>query len=105
MRLSRRMFASLAVAAIVQLASSTVAHAHGTAHHLMGTAKTVAVDHLEVATPAGKVVDVRVTDATKFLKDDKPAKPSDLKPGDRVVIDLSGEGEPAVATEVNFAGK
>ena len=76
--------------------------AHGTDKHVMGTTIEVAADHLKVRATDGHEVRVAVGPHTKFLKDRSPATAADLKSGSRVVVELEGKGEHAVAAEVHF---
>ena len=79
------------------------AFAHGTDKNVMGTATEVTADHLKVRTTDGHEVRVPVGPETKFLKDHSPATAAELKNGSRVVVELEGTGEHAVAAEVHFS--
>jgi hypothetical protein len=89
--------------AIFLLTFSSLALAHGTDKNIMGTATEVAADHLIVRATDGHEVRVSVNPETKFLKDHSPAAAADLRNGSRVVVELSGSGEKAVAAEVHFS--
>ena len=79
------------------------ASAHGTDKNVMGTTTEVAADHLKVRTTDGHEVRVPVGPETRFLKDHSPATAAELKNGSRVVVELEGTGERAVAAEVHFS--
>lgn len=87
------------------LASFLVApalYAHGGHDHVTGTVTAVTETRLDVKTPEGKAVTIRLTGETKYEKDKKSATLKDLKPGVRVVVDADKDKEALVAKEVKI---
>jgi hypothetical protein len=56
------------------------------ATHLMGTVTAIKPDTVTIKMQDGKSEMVMLEKTTKFMKDDKPAKSTDLKVGDSVMI-------------------
>ena len=94
---------------------SAAALAHGNKVHVRGTIEKVGADSLEVKTPDGKSLEIKLTASTVYLlhvaekpgkpaevNADKPAKPSDLAAGDLVVIHATPKGNTLEADEVKF---
>src|SRR5262245_25056386 len=86
------------------LISNAAVLAHGGKTHVMGTVTTLDVNHVEVKTKEGKVVSILLTRDTKYYRGDAAAVLSDLKVGDRVVIDVTGKRDKMTASEIRFAG-
>lgn len=95
---------------------SLAALAHGNKVHVRGTIEKVNADSLQVKTPDGKSVEVKLTASTVYLlhvtektvkpssaNTDKPAKVGDLAAGDLVVIHATPKGEALEADEVKFS--
>lgn len=80
----------------------STAWAHGTGQHVLGTVTAVRNGHLEVKTPKGETISVELTDETRYRQKGDLAK-SQPQVGDRVVIDITKNGESLVAIEVQFA--
>jgi hypothetical protein len=57
--------------------------------HLMGTVTAVKPDTVTIKMQDGKTEMVMLEKTTKFMKDDKPAKSTDLKVGDSVMINAT----------------
>ena len=76
--------------------------AHG--DPIMGTVTAVAPDTVTIKDKDNKPVVIMVEKTTKFLMNDKPAKKTDLKVGDRVVIDaeMNAKMKMYVAEEINI---
>jgi hypothetical protein len=70
--------------ATLALISSGMLLAHGGKVHVLGTVTAVDANHVEVKTQNGKVTSIR------------------LKVGDRVVVDVTGEGAKLTATDVRI---
>jgi hypothetical protein len=69
----------------------------------MGTATVVEADHLGVKTKEGKEITVLLTPKTQF-KRSGPSGPSlNLQVGDRVVVEVTGNGKELTAIEVRFS--
>ncbi len=95
----RKSFPSLALA----IALSSTALAHGTSPHLMGTAESVAGEHLVVKDSKGGSHDVLLGPKTRYRSEKgDAAKASDLKAGDRVVVHFGDKGAQAPAAEIRF---
>jgi hypothetical protein len=90
--------------------------AHGTKVHVRGTVEKINADSLQVKTPDGKTVEVKLVASTVYLlhvtekqakpsdaSTDKPAKVADLAVGDLVVIHAAPKGRMLEAEEVKFS--
>jgi hypothetical protein len=90
--------------------------AHGTKVHVRGTVEKINADSLQVKTPDGKTVEVKLVASTVYLlhvtekqakpsdaSTDKPAKVADLAVGDLVVIHATVKGSMLEAEEVKFS--
>lgn len=84
------------------LANVQTAFAHGGAEHVMGTVSKVSAQSVTVDTTDKKVVEVGLTAKTKFTRDNKKAAASDMKVGDRVMIEAKEVNEKLVADEVKL---
>lgn len=84
------------------LLTSSAAHAHGGHHHLMGTVTAVQPSKLELKTRDGKAVSVELTDKTIYKKGKEAAKASDVRVGERIMIDTDAAKESPVAVEVKL---
>ena len=90
------------VMALFLLLASSVASAHNGVEHVMGTVTKVSAEAVTVETTAKKVVDVMLNSKTKYTRNDKPAAASDLKVGDRVMINAKEVNEKLVADTVKL---
>jgi hypothetical protein len=77
--------------------------AHGNDQHVLGTVTAIDATHIEIKTPKGASVTVKVTDQTRFTA--KAVKRPNGQPevGDRVVIDVTRDGSVMTATEVQYS--
>jgi hypothetical protein len=95
---------------------SSTSFAHGNKVHVRGTIEKVSADSLQLKTPDGKSVEVKLTSTTVYLlhvveqpvrptesSSDKPAKAGDLAVGDLVVIHATPKGGTLEADEVKFS--
>jgi hypothetical protein len=93
--------------ALLMALVSSIAFAHGTKVHVRGTVEKIGADSVVVKTPDGKSVEVKIAASTVFLSrynnEDKPAKASDLAPGDLVVIHASPKDNTLEADEIKFS--
>ncbi|MBZ5539683.1 MAG: DUF5666 domain-containing protein [Acidobacteriia bacterium] len=87
----------------ISLACASLALAHDTKKHILGTVVKISADSLVVEAKNGKTFEVTIGPATVFLKDGQPAKLQDLALGDRVVVHATPKGLALVAEEVRFA--
>ena len=81
-------------------------HSHGKTHKMMGTVKAVHADmnHVEITTTKGTsgfYVDAK----TKYVRGSSRLTLADLKPGTRVVVSATGEGDKMTALEVRLSGR
>jgi len=81
----------------------TLAFAHGDRPHVMGTVAAVDAQHVVVQTKEGKTLSVLLNTATQYRKGDAAATGVDLKVGDRVVVEATGEKDTLTASEIRFA--
>jgi len=92
------------------------AFAHGNKVHVKGTVEKIAPDSLQVKTPEGKMVEVKLAASTVYVQhtppkhgdapdtnEDRPAKMSDLAVGDAVVIHATPKDGNLEADEVKFS--
>lgn len=93
----------LTLLALLIILPLTWASAHGTGIHVLGTVTAIDSTHVEVQTPKGESVSVRLTDKTRYASRSPQATGSTPAVGDRVVIEASQVGDGLTATEVQFA--
>ena len=92
------------------------AFAHGNKVHVKGTVEKISGDSLQVRTPEGKTVEVRLVASTVYLlhmrtkpgdtpdaNENKPAKRADLAVGDPVVIHATPKDGNLEADEIRFS--
>ena len=79
------------------------AFAHGGKTHVMGTVSSLDTEHVVVKDREGKTLSIRLTKDTMYQKGDALAPASDLKVGDRVVIDVIGTKDSLAATEIRLS--
>jgi hypothetical protein len=92
------------------------AFAHGNKVHVKGTLEKIGGDSLQVRTPEGKTVEVKLLASTVYIlhtrtkpgeapdgNEDKPAKVSDLAVGDAVVIHATPKDGNLEAEEIKFS--
>lgn len=89
--------------AVTLLLSSSAAWAHGTGQHVLGTVTAIDGTHIEVKTPKGAMISVKVTKHTRFKEKGNPASTAPPAIGDRVVIEATKEQKALTATEVNYS--
>ena len=80
------MFKRFLTSSILLLMSAVLIFAQSGATHLMGTVTAVKPDTVTIKMQDGNSETVMLEKTTKFMKDDKPAKSSELKVGDSVMI-------------------
>lgn len=79
-----------------------LAHAHGSAVHVLGTVTAVSDASIFVKTTTGETKVVTTDAQTKFLKGDSSAELKDIHIGDRVVIHAHSHEGKLHATEVKL---
>lgn len=77
----------IAVLSVVLMLAVVAAFAHGGADHVMGTVIKTSSNTIDVKTAKGKTVQVMFDEKTTFLKAGARIQATELKEGDRVVID------------------
>jgi len=95
---------------------SSASLAHGNKVHVRGTIEKVSAQSVQVKTPDGKSVEVKLTASTVYLlhvsekpvkpsdaSGDQPAKAADLAVGDLVVIHATPKGDVLEADEIKFS--
>src|ERR1700747_2380314 len=90
----------LALLAIVSLA--TIAFAHGTDKHVLGTVTKITDTEITVETQTKEVQIVKIAPDTSFVKSGASATLKDLKVGDRVGVYAKPVGSDLIAHEVRF---
>ena len=93
---------NVALALALCLALTAPLLAHGGFTHVVGTVSAMDKTHVEVKTRAGKVVSVKLNDATKYTKSGKAAAASDMQVGQRVAVEAKGHGADLTAAEVKL---
>ena len=90
----------LSLVTIVLVAGMLLAHGDP----IMGTVTAVTNDTFTIKDKDAKTVVIMLEKTTKYLVNDKPAKKTDLKVGDRVVIDaeMNAKMKMYSAEEVNI---
>jgi hypothetical protein len=66
----------------------------------MGTIERLAKERLEVKDAAGKTIGLVLNDKTVYLRGEKTTAASDLKPGERVVVEFREAAGVRTATKV-----
>jgi len=90
----------------VALGLSSVALAHGTGQHVLGTVTAIDATHIEVKTPKGATVSVNLTKQTRFKMKGNPKSTELPSVGDRVVIEATRDEKDKkvlTATEVHYS--
>ena len=82
---------------------STPSFAHGTDQHVLGTIMAINGTHVEVKTPKGQSVDVRVNNKTRYKDERNPKGANVPEVGDRVIIKATKDDKVLVATEIHFS--
>jgi len=78
--------------------------AHGGFEHVMGTVSKITPQSVTVTTTDNKTVDVAINAKTTYARGTQKVSATDLKVGDRVVIDATGEAPKLVAASVKIGG-
>ncbi|SRR6266568_1991660 len=91
----------LTIVALV-LALAATLPAHGKPQKFMGTVKSVSATSLTITTTVGQEKTFALDTKTKFLHSGETAAVSDLKAGERVVVEADVHGNEAKAEVVKF---
>jgi len=97
-----RGFKLLVLSTITLCAWTAYAH-EGHIHHVLGTIAAIHGQTLSVKEIDGKPVSVHLDDETKYRRGDAVAAVDDLKVGDRVAIDATGDETNFTAEVVHLA--
>jgi hypothetical protein len=77
--------------------------AHGSGQHVLGVVTAIDTVHIEVKTPKGQSVSVRLTDKTQYKAKNLRRTKNTPQVGDRVVVEAEKDDAGLVATEVHFS--
>jgi len=110
--MNTRLFLMLISTGLFSIATA----AHGNKVHVRGTVEKVSAESIQVRTPDGKSVEVKLMPSTIYLlhvtekpvkpsdaTSDQPAKATDLTVGDLVVIHATPKGDTLEADEIKFS--
>ena len=92
----------LAVLAAV-LMTSALAFAHGDAEHVRGTVTSITDTAIVVQTTTKQTRTIPLSAKTMIMRGDAHLTAKDIKPGDRVVIDVDKKSKTAVEVKVGVA--
>ncbi len=81
-----------------------VALAHGGFEHVLGTVSKISDTSVTVTTAAGKSVEVALDAKTTYARATHALQRTDLKVGDRVVIDAVKAGDKLAAHSIKIGG-
>jgi len=87
---------------LFSIVSSSPSWSHGGNEHVMGTVTAIDAAHLEVKTPQGATVSIKLTDKTEYASKNTPPMPKP-RAGDRVVIDVVKDGNELRALGMEFS--
>ena len=90
---------------VVLSIGSAFAKGKGKLTRIEGTVKSIGKDSVTVETDAKQTVNVKITSATKFLKDKKPSTFSTMKTGDHVVFMATPSAADATTTSTTDTHK
>ena len=82
---------------------SAPSFAHGTDQHVLGTIMAISATHVEIKTPKGQSVDVRVNKKTQYKDANNPKGANVPEVGDRVIIKATKDDKVLLATEIHFS--
>ncbi len=82
---------------------SAPSFAHGTDQHVLGTIMAMSATHVEIKTPKGQSVDVRVNKQTQYKDESNPKGANVPEVGDRVIIKATKGNKALLATEIHFS--
>ena len=91
------------VIAFVLICTPLWVAAHGSGQHVLGVVTAIDTVHIEIKTPKGQSVSVRLTDKTHYKAKNLRRTKSSPQVGDRVVIEAEKDETGLIATEVHFS--
>jgi hypothetical protein len=84
------------------IVSASPSWGHDGNEHVLGTVTAIDAIHLEVKTPQGGTVSIKLTDKTEYASKNIPPMPKP-RAGDRVVIDVVKDGNELRALGMEFS--
>ena len=77
--------------------------AHGDSKHILGTVTEAAEDHVVVKTTKGESISITFRPETNFQHNGIHKKDARPQVGDRLIAEVSKDGDEIVATEIRFS--
>ncbi len=96
-------FLRLFIFALLLVCAPALVAAHGSGQHVLGVVSAIDATHMEVKTPKGQIVSVRLTDKTQYKVRNLRRPKSPPQVGDRVVIEAEKGTDGLTATEVHYS--
>ncbi len=96
-------FLRLFIAALLLICAPAVVAAHGSGQHVLGVVSAIDATHIEIKTPKGLLVSVRLTDKTQYKVKNLRRPKSPPQVGDRVVVEAEKGADGLIATEVHYS--
>jgi hypothetical protein len=91
------------ILAVILICTPAWVAAHGSGQHVLGVVTAIDTVHIEVKTPKGQSVSVRLTDKTHYKAKNLRRTTKTPQVGDRVVVEAEKDDAGLVATEVHFS--
>ncbi len=85
------------------LLTSSLVWAHGGNDHVLGTVTETTEDHIIVKTPKGESISITIHSNTSFQHNGIATKDARPQVGDRLVAEVSKDGDQFVGKEIRFA--
>ena len=89
--------------AVILIGTPVWVAAHGSGQHVLGVVTAIDTAHIEIKTPKGQTVSVRLTDKTQYKAKNLRRTKNTPQVGDRVVVEAEKNDAGLVATEVHFS--
>lgn len=96
-------FLRLIIAALLLTCTPVLVAAHGSGQHVLGVVSAIDATHIEIKTPKGQLVSVRLTDKTQYKVKNLRRPKSPPQVGDRVVVEAEKSSDGLIATEVHYS--
>ncbi|MDR4480157.1 MAG: DUF5666 domain-containing protein [Nitrospira sp.] len=96
-------FLRLLIVALVLICTPVWVAAHGSGQHVLGVVTAIDATHMEIKTPKGQSVSVRLTDKTTYKVKNLRRPKSPPQVGDRVVVEAEKDANGLIATEVHYS--
>lgn len=93
----------LVMALVALAAAPALAHEHG--GHAVGIVREVSAERIVIETADGHRVTFSVTKDTRFTRSGAPARPEDVKPGERAAVHGERHGETLSALRVKLGAE